>query len=187
MSSITTLKEKLATPTLHLALLTLATGGVWPLLWLYKNQDTLMQETGQRFSSSVLIIWMAVCFGLGALLRPYTSPQIDPLNYTLHTPVVIIAISGILSIALMVLYIVWAFKARTALQHYALTQFQLELKMNVFWTLLFSVYYVTYCINALPDALAKQQILRAHLQQQPVMQAAPQQPAPGSASDGSQP
>lgn len=185
MSSITTLKEKLATPTLHLALLTVATGGVWPLIWLYKNQGTLMQETGQRFSSSVLIIWMAVCFGLGAFLRPYSMPQIDEMNY-IHTPVVMIAITGILSIALMVLYIVWAFKARAALQHYALTQFQLELKMNVFYTLAFSVYYVNYCINALPDALAKQQILRAHLQQQPVMQAAPQQPAPGTTSDGSQ-
>ncbi|MBM1020249.1 DUF4234 domain-containing protein [Enterobacter sp. A11] len=185
MSSITTLKEKLATPTLHLALLTVATGGVWPLIWLYKNQDTLMQETGQRFSSSVLIIWMAVCFGLGAFLRPYSMPQIDEMNY-IHTPVVMIAITGILSIALMVLYIVWAFKARAALQHYALTQFQLELKMNLFYTFAFSLYYVNYCINAMPDALAKQQILRAHLQQQPVMQAVPQQPAPGTTSDGSQ-
>ncbi|WP_336220715.1 hypothetical protein [Citrobacter amalonaticus] len=184
MSSITTLKEKLATPTLHLALLTVATGGVWPLIWLYKNQDTLMQETGQRFSSSVLIIWMAVCFGLGAFLRPYSMPQIDEMNY-IHTPVVMIAITGILSIALMVLYIVWAFKARAALQHYALTQFQLELKMNLFYTFAFSLYYVNYCINAMPDALAKQQILRAHLQQ-PVMQAAPQQPAPGTTSNGSQ-
>ncbi|MNB89467.1 hypothetical protein D3C81_503550 [compost metagenome] len=184
MPTITTLKEKLATPTLHLALLTLATGGVWPLVWLYKHQDTLMQETGQRFSSSVLVIWMAVCFGLGAFLRPYASPVIDPLNYTLHTPVVIIAITGILSLALMVLYIVWAFKARSALQHYALTQFQLELKMNVFYTFAFSVYYVNYCINALPDALAKQQILRAHLQQ-PAMQATPVPPVQGSANEGS--
>lgn len=172
MSSITTLKEKLATPTLHLALLTVATGGVWPLVWLYKHQDTLMQETGQRFSSSVLVIWMAVCFGLGAFLRPYSMPRIDEMNY-IHTPVVMIALTFILSVACGVLYIVWAFKARAALQHYALTQFQLELKMNVFYTLAFSIYYVNYCINALPDALAKQQILRAHLQQQPVMQTAP--------------
>jgi len=183
MSSITTLKEKLATPTLHLALLTVATGGVWPLIWLYKHQDTLMQETGQRFSSSVLIIWMAVCFGLGAFLRPYSMPQIDEMNY-IHTPVVMIAITGILSIALMVLYIVWAFKARTALQHYALTQFQLELKMNVFYTLAFSIYYVNYCINALPDTLAKQQILRGQAQpQQPGMQAAPA----AESSPGTQP
>ena len=175
MSNITTLKEKLATPTLHLALLTLATGGVWPLVWLYKHQDTLMQETGQRFSSSVLVIWMAVCFGLGAFLRPYSMPRIDEMNY-IHTPVVMIALTFLLSVACGVLYIVWAFKARAALQHYALTQFQLELKMNVFYTLAFSVYYVNYCINALPDALAKQQILRGQVQPpQPVMQAAPQQ------------
>lgn len=158
MPSITTLKEKLATPTLHLALLTVATGGVWPLLWLYKHQDTLMQETGQRFSSSVLIIWMAVCFGLGAFLRPYAMPQIDEMNY-IHTPVVMIALTFLLSIACGVLYIVWAFKARTALQHYALTQFQFELKMNVFYTLAFSLFYVVYCINAMPDALTKHNII----------------------------
>jgi len=109
---------------------------------------------------------MAVCFGLGALLRPYTSPQIDPLNYTLHTPVVIIAITGILSITLMVLYIVWVFKARTALQHYALMQFQLEIKMNVFWTLLFGVYYVSYCINALPDKLASACVMASVTEQE---------------------
>lgn len=172
MSSITTLKDKLATPTLHFSLLAVATGGVWPLVWLYKHQDTLMQETGQRFSSSVLVIWMAVCFGLGAFLRPYSMPRIDEMNY-IHTPVVMIALTFILSVACGVLYIVWAFKARAALQHYALTQFQLELKMNVFYTLAFSIYYVNYCINTLPDALAKQQILRAHLQQQPVTQTAP--------------
>lgn len=174
MASITALKEKIATPTLHFALLSVATGGVYPLLWLWKHQDTLMQETGQRFSSSVLVVWMAVCFGLAALLRPYTSPTIDPLNYTMHTPVAIIAITGILTLALSVLYIVWAFKARAALQHYALTQFHFELKMNIFYTLLFSVYYISYCTNALPEALAKQQLLRAHqLQPQPAMQATP--------------
>ncbi|CAH5166976.1 TPA: DUF4234 domain-containing protein [Klebsiella pneumoniae] len=171
MSSITTLKDKLATPTLHFALLSVATGGIYPLLWLWKHQDTVMQETGREFSSPLLVIWMAVCFGLAAVLRPYTTPQIDPLNYTLHTPMAVIAITFILTMALMVLYIVWAFKARTALQHYALTQFHFELKMNVFYTLAFSVYYINYCINALPESLAKHQLLRG--QTQPVMQAAP--------------
>ncbi len=130
-----------------------------------------MQETGQRFSSPLLVVWMAVCFGLAALLRPYTSTTVDPLNYAMHTPMAIIAITFILTMALMVLYIVWAFKARTALQHYALTQFHFELKMNVFYTLAFSIYYISYCINALPETLAKHQLLRS--QAQPVMQAAP--------------
>ncbi len=124
---------------------------------------------------------VAVCFGLAALLRPYTVPQIDPLNYTLHTPMAVIAITFILTIALMVLYIVWAFKARAALQHYALTQFHFELKMNVFYTLAFSVYYINYCINALPEALAKHQLLRG--QSQPVMQAAPAAPTTTTAQE----
>ncbi len=184
MSSITTLKDKLATPTLHFALLSVATGGIYPLLWLWKHQDTVMQETGREFSSPLLVIWMAVCFGLAAVLRPYTTPQIDPLNYTLHTPMAIIAITFILTMALMVLYIVWAFKARAALQHYALTQFRFELKMNVFYTLAFSVYYINYCINALPEALAKHQLLRG--QTQPVMQAAPEAPSTTAQEENAQ-
>ncbi|EQA6837187.1 DUF4234 domain-containing protein [Salmonella enterica subsp. diarizonae serovar 65:(k):z] len=181
MSSITTLKDKLATPTLHFALLTVATGGIYPLLWIWKHQDAVMQETGRKFSSPLLVIWMAVCFGLAAFLRPYSMPRIDDMNY-IHTPVVMIALTFILSIACGILYIVWAFKARAALQHYALTQFHFELKMNVFYTLAFSVYYINYCINALPEALAKHQLLRS--QPQPVMQSAP---AAATTTAGTQP
>lgn len=156
--SVSSLKEQLNTPTWHLVLLTLATGGIYPLLWLYKNQDTLMQETGQRFSSRARVIWMAVCFGIAAMLRPMTQPVYDGYGYdssyeTFATLVLL------LSVAAAVLYAVWAFKARLALQQYALTQFRFELKMNLAWTLVFNVYYINYCINAMPEALAKHQII----------------------------
>lgn len=183
MSSITTLQDKLATPTLHFALLSVATGGIYPLLWLWKHQDAIMEETGREFSSPVLVIWTAVCFGLAAFLRPYSMPRIDDMNY-IHTPVVMIALTFILSIACGVLYIVWAFKARAALQHYALTQFRFELKMNIFYTLAFSVYYINYCINALPEALAKHQLLRG--QTQPVMQSAPAAPSTTAPEENAQ-
>lgn len=62
-STISSLKEKLNTSTWHLVLLGAATYGVYPLMWLYKYQDTIMDETRQRFSSSAMIIWMAVCLG----------------------------------------------------------------------------------------------------------------------------
>lgn len=163
MSSITALKDKLTTLTLHFVLLSVATGGVYPLLWLWKHQETIMQETGQAFSSSLLVLWTAICFGLAAFLRPYSMPRVDEMNY-IHTPVVMIALTFILTIACGVLYIVWAFKARSALQHYALTQFHFELKMNLFYTFLFNVYYINYCINALPDSLVKHQLLRGQTQ-----------------------
>lgn len=36
--------------------------------------------------------------------------------------------------------IVWAFKAKTALQVYSLNEYKFELKMNPFYTFIFSIY-----------------------------------------------
>lgn len=43
-SAITSLKDKLNTSTWHLVLLSIASYGIYPLMWLYKNQDAIMQE-----------------------------------------------------------------------------------------------------------------------------------------------
>jgi len=65
-----------------------------------------------------------------------------------------------------VMYVVWAFKARAALRHYALNTFRFDLKMNAFYTVLFNVFYITWCINDMPQALAKHRIIhgQAHVQ-----------------------
>lgn len=155
--TISALKDKLNTSTLHLALLSIATGGVYPLLWLYKHQDTIMMETDKAFSSRVMVIWMAVCFGIAGVLRPMIAP--DSYGYTDPTSDTLSILVGLLFIANSALCIVWAFRARAALQHYALTQFRFELKMSPVWTALFSLYYICRCINAMPDELAKHQII----------------------------
>ncbi|MDU3304253.1 MAG: hypothetical protein E7E83_22950, partial [Enterobacter ludwigii] len=67
--------------------------------------------------------------------------------------------SDLLSLACGVMYIVWAFKARAALRHYALNTFRFDLKMNAGYTVLFNVFYITYCINDMPQALAKHRII----------------------------
>lgn len=156
MHDVTTLKTQLQTNTLHLSLLTVATGGIYPLLWLYKNQSTVFSITGNTFSSASFIIWIAVCTGLSRVLPGLSSPDEYGYNAAGETLTII---AGLLTLGGSVLYIIWAFKARTALQHYALQTFRFELKMNVFYTLVFNVYYVVYCINALPEALAKHTII----------------------------
>nr|RAZ61589.1 hypothetical protein DP202_26270 [Enterobacter cloacae] len=55
--------------------------------------------------------------------------------------------------------IVWAFKAKTALQAYALNEFKFELKMNPFYTFIFSIYYIVYCINDMESELQKHNII----------------------------
>ncbi|HGY4225328.1 hypothetical protein NMD51_20615 [Escherichia coli] len=159
-STISSLKEKLNTPTWHLVLLAAATYGIYPLMWLYKNQDTIMDEVGQRFSSGTFIVWMAVCSGVSVMLNLLFPVQVDQYGYAYDSSAQMMAgLALLISLAWIVLTIVWAFKARAALQQYALTQFRFELKMNPAWTILFHVFYINYCINAMPEALAKHQII----------------------------
>lgn len=159
-STISSLKEKLNTPTWHLVLLATATYGIYHLMWLYKNQDTIMDEVGQRFSSGTFIVWMAVCSGVSVMLNLLFPVQVDQYGYAYDSSAQMMAgLAFLISLAWIVLTIVWAFKARASLQQYALTQFRFELKMNPAWTILFHVFYINYCINAMPEALAKHQII----------------------------
>lgn len=146
MNTINDLPNAVSTKTLNLFLLTLATLGIYPIIWMYLNTPKLEKITGKAIASGTFLIWLAVCAGWGGLLSTFGEEWADIL-------------SGLLSIASAVLYIVWAFKARTALQDYALHEHKVDLKMNVFYTFLFTLYYINYCVNALPEAQRKQQIL----------------------------
>lgn len=158
--SVSTLKDKLNTSTWHLVLLAAATYGIYPLMWLYKNQDAIMDQVGQRFSSGTFIVWMAVCSGVSVMLNLLFPVQVDQYGYAYDSSAQMMAgLAFLISLVWIVLTIVWAFKARASLQQYALTQFRFELKMNPAWTILFHVFYINYCINAMPEALAKHQII----------------------------
>ncbi|HDS5592572.1 TPA: DUF4234 domain-containing protein [Enterobacter hormaechei subsp. xiangfangensis] len=174
-TSITSLKNKLNTSTWHLVLLCIPTGGIYLLMWLYKHQETLMAEVGQRFSSRMLVIWMAVCTGLATSLKTMFPLQVDDYGYSVNDGAATMqGIALLLTLAYIVLLIVWAFKARAALQQYALTQFRFDLKMNAAWTVLFHVFYINYCINAMPEAMAKHQIIHGKPQPDQVTEPAPE-------------
>ena len=146
MSLITDLKDKIDTKTVNLVLLTIATGGIYPILWMYKNSPIIESITKKAISDDVFIIWLAVCVGLGGALVGTGDEALD-------------VIAGLLTIGSWVLYIVWAFKAKAALQEYALNEHKIDLRMNAFYTFIFTVYYINYCINDLPEAKRKQEIL----------------------------
>ena len=146
MSTITELKDKTNTKTMNLVLLTIATAGIYPILWLYKNYKPIDNITKIKTADDTFIIWLAVCVGLGGAFAGTGEEIMDVL-------------AGILSIASWVLYIIWAFRAKKALQEYALNEHKIDLRMNGFYTFLFTVYYINYCINDLPEAQRKQQIL----------------------------
>lgn len=149
MTSITELKDAVNTKTLNLVLLTIATGGIYPILWMYRNSPNISSITKKFICDETFIIWLAVCLGLSGMLSGTGEEVVD-------------FISGILAIAGVVLYIVWGFKARSALQEYALHEHKIDLRMNGFYTFIFTIYYINYCINDLPEDKRKQEILSGH-------------------------
>ena len=146
MSTISELKDEIDTKTLNLFLLTIATAGIYPMMWLYKNYKVINKITKIKTADDAYIIWIAVCVGLSGALVGNGDETLD-------------VIAGILGIASAVLYTVWAFRAKKALQEYALTEHKINLRMNIFPTLFFNIFYINYCINDLPEAQRKQKIL----------------------------
>jgi len=136
MSQISCLREKISTKTLNLVLLTIATSGIYPILWLYRYYPVINEVTETKSIDDVLVVWIAVCIGMGGSL----------LDFGENVPIIL---GGILVTAGNILYLVCAFKMRASLQEYALQKHKVNLPMNRFYTFIFTIYYVNYCINDL--------------------------------------
>ena len=130
----------------NLVLLTFATAGIYPIIWLYNNYKIIDKTTSSTTASDTYVIWIAVCVGLGGTFSGLGEEVLD-------------VVSGILTLASSVLYIVWAFRTKKALQEYALNTHKIDFKMNGFYTFLFNVYYINYCINDLPEVQRKHDVI----------------------------
>ena len=152
MPDINELKDKINTKTLNMVLLSTATLGLYLLLWLVRTNQKISETTKIKLVDNTYIIWLAVCLGWSGALSNVGEDLFDVL-------------SGILIIAANALYIVWAFKAKSALSEYALSEHKIDLRMNAFYTFFLNVFYINYCINDLPEEQRKQQILRGQTTQ----------------------
>lgn len=146
MSSITELKDSINTKTLNLVLLTVVTAGIYAIVWMFLNTPKLEKVASKKIADNTFLIWLAVCVGLGGALTSTGEESLD-------------IIAGLLTIASWVLYIIWSFRAKSALQEYALTEHKVDLRMNGIYTFFLTIYYINYCVNDLPEAQRKQQIL----------------------------
>jgi len=130
------LKDSINTSTLTLVALTIATMGIYPLMWLYRQVPTLSKITGKPLVKDSYVIWIGVCVGIGGIFSGSGDEDLE-------------AFAGLLIIAANVLYIVFGFKAKRVLEDYTRETFGIELKMNSFYTFGFNLYYVNYTINKL--------------------------------------
>lgn len=152
MENINKLKNKIDTKVMNFVLLSVVTGGIYPMMWLFLNQSKLTEEMRIEFVAKDYPLWLAIVTGFGWLL-------IDVSYAVSDTETVLEHIATLLSVTSAVMLIVWAFKAKSALQAYALNEFKFELKMNPFYTFIFSIYYIVYCINDMESELQKHNII----------------------------
>ncbi|CNJ28728.1 MULTISPECIES: DUF4234 domain-containing protein [Pectobacterium] len=154
MNDINLLKNKIDTKVTKFVLLSVVTGGIYPMMWLFLNQSKLTEEMKNEFVAKDYPLWLAIVTGFGWLL-------IDVSYAVSDTETILDHIATLLSVASAVMLIVWAFKAKSALQAYALNEFKFELKMNPFYTFIFSIYYIVYCINDMESELQKHNIIHS--------------------------
>lgn len=152
MRDINELKDAMDSKTTSLFLLGIPTAGIYPVMWLYSKYKEFDRITGAKTLDNNYIIWIAVCLGLSMVFDITTDET--------TTDAIFLLLSSGFSIATGVLYVVWAFRAKKALQEYALTVHHLDFKMNPVWTFLFNIFYINYCINDLPEEKRKQDIVR---------------------------
>jgi hypothetical protein len=124
-----------------LVFLQFITIGIFPLVWLYRNAKKANEIVGAELVNETFLIAQIIVTILSLLLI-WTD------------------YSGFFSFATGVLWIVWAFKARRVLMAYAAT-LGIDLRMNRFYTIIFTLFYVLYCINDLPVLAERQSNLRA--------------------------
>lgn len=152
MNDINLLKRSIDTKVLNFVLLTAVTGGIYPLMWLFLNQRKLTEAMKDNFVDKNYPLWIAIVTGLGWFLSDF-SYEIS------YKETILDHIATLLSFASGVMYIVWGFKAKIALQAYVLKEFKFEIKMNVFYTFIFNIYYIAYCINSVESEYQKHKII----------------------------
>jgi hypothetical protein len=147
MKNIENLRNSLNIGTGKFLLLTVATAGLYPIIWVLNAQKIIEDEAEQKIADKNYIIFLIGALGWSAYLGQFND----------STPVEFLVI--IADLIYLGLYVYWSFQARTVIKRYALNNFNLDLKMNAFYTFIFSYFYINYCINDLPDSLKKQTVL----------------------------
>lgn len=147
-ADIAELKNKVNTKTMNFVLLSIATAGIYPILWVYKHYQSIDSITRANTCNDNYIIFIAVAAGMGGVLSSIPVPAT-------------MIIGNLLSIVVLILYAMWSFKVKKALEEYVLNEHKIDLRMNPVYTFLFNVFYVNYIINDLPEEAKKQEILQS--------------------------
>lgn len=129
-----------------------ATYGIYVVVWLYRNSRIIEQVTNTKIVGDKYILWMA--FLIACMVGNQTEAA-NAISHPTAQNMSALKVGGIANIAFVVMVIVWAYKAKNALESYVREQLGIHWQLNSAWTFFLSVFYINYCINDLPDAYRK--------------------------------
>jgi hypothetical protein len=124
---------------LQLIVFALATLGIYTWWWMYSRSMILneMLPPERRINAGFMRLCMS---GFAATLMLALAAGFQPENIALESTV------NILSMALNIMVIAWVLYFRRAANH-LLGETPTPYHLNLFWTLLFQVFYMQYKIN----------------------------------------
>lgn len=160
MKEITTLKTINNQGTWRFFFLSIVTMGIYPLMWAWKNTDLFNKEMNSQVKSNILLA-ITILYTVAVIFEAFSWESLSPLGYDTEESLAFEFISNLIYLAAAICWIIWAIQMKKALEFYAATEFGLNLKLNMFWTILFQYLYINYCINDLENHLVKQQVLDA--------------------------
>ena len=99
--------------------------GLYGLLRVIKMTDIIESFSEQKICSRNFIIFLSVAYGLSFL--------------------------G-LEIVYVAVLVYWSFLAKREIERYASQQMCIPYEMNSFYTVVFNMYYINYCLNDLQEA-----------------------------------
>lgn len=143
MPSASDLKDSIDTSTPALLLCSLFSAGIFMLVYLAKCQPVIEEKTQVKTANKSFVELLTVALGLSLLFSGAGIEQVEKC-------------ASMLLLACGLLIAWWSLLARKALIEYALKEHQIELRLNIVWTILFNIFYINFCINDLPEQKKKQ-------------------------------
>lgn len=118
--------------------------GIWPVIYLAKRAKKINEALGVELIAQWLVTTQIVLLCVTLVCRIFGSSD-DIADLSLLT-----------SLAMGIVYIVFAFKAKTLFEHIVIDQWGVRgYRLNAFYTFFFTVFYVVYCLNDLETYLMR--------------------------------
>ncbi|MCP3706800.1 hypothetical protein M3I54_07335 [Paraburkholderia sp. CNPSo 3274] len=129
--------------------------GIWPVMYLSMREKRINEALGAELIPHWVSVTQVALLSATLFLK-FFGGWVDSDD--------IVGLSVLTSLAMGVMWIVFAFRAKATLESVVVNQWQItSYRLNPLWTFFFSLFYIVYCLNDLPEA-----VRRSRPVQQPV-------------------